>query len=520
MFVEIKIDNEDIKGKIYNISEQGFKVISDKSIPISRKIDYLITLPDKKYVQGKGRIIWILEKSIKEFCYGIIFIKWNEEYDADMFNEYLNNISSNKKIDERRDKFERRKNNLGTPEDKRKIERRLVKGVFRKCINSKIVHEFLSQEKICFFRELSTASADRIIINKKEMINLGSNNYLGLTTHPKVKEAAIKAIEKYGTGSGGVRILSGTLDLHNQLEYKLAKFKGGEDCVVYSTGYTTNIGTISGLLGKEDVVIIDEKAHASIIDGCNLSGAELLIFNHNDMIDLEKKLKKYGEEKNKLIITDGVFSMDGDIAELDKIYILAQEYNSAVMIDDAHATGVIGEKGKGTSEYFNLMGKIDIIGGTLSKALGSIGGFIAGNKKIIQYLKNTGSRSFLFTTSLPPSVSAGIITAIDVIENEPEIRKQLWANIAFMKDGMKKLGFNIRNTESAIIPIIVGENKKTFKMTEMLGEKGVFVSSVVYPAVKRNESRLRISIMATHTLADLEISLNALEKAGKKIGII
>ncbi|OGS46288.1 MAG: hypothetical protein A2539_02815 [Elusimicrobia bacterium RIFOXYD2_FULL_34_15] len=378
----------------------------------------------------------------------------------------------------------------------------------------------LMNENIYFYlREIQSRSGNRIIVKGKELRNFGSNNYLGLTSHPLITEAAIKAIEKYGVGSGGVRVLSGTMDLHNQLEKKLANIKSGEDCIIFSSGYNANVGVISCLINKDEYVIIDEKSHASIIDGCMLAKANMVVFRHNNMIDLEKKLQKIPANVSKIIMTDGVFSMDGDVAELDTIHSLSQKYKAATYIDDAHSTGVMGKNGKGTAEYFNLEGKIDLTIGTLSKALGGVGGFLVASKDIIHYLKHN-SRSFVFSTSLPPATCAALLKAVEIIETEPIWHQKLWQNINYVTKELRGLGFDIRKTESAIIPIIFKNDDSTYSITKELEEAGIFVSPVVYPAVRKNESRIRVSIMATHTENDLHYFLEKLTKISRKNKII
>ena len=309
------------------------------------------------------------------------------------------------------------------------------------------------------------------------------------------------------------------MQLHNLLEQKLAEFEGGEDCITYDMGYLANLGCIPVLVTKNDFVITDAKSHASIIDGCFLSGGTVLVYRHNDMQDLEKQLKKCKWKSNKLIVTDGVFSMDGDIARLDVIHNLAQEHNAAVMVDDAHAVGVLGENGKGTTEYFNLMGRIDIVMGTLSKALPGLGGFIVARKKIVDYLRSA-SRPFIFNLSLPPSIVAGVLAALEVIREEPKLRQNLWRNVRYLRENLQKLGYNTGNSEAAIIPVIIGNDMKTYQMVRMLEHLGVFVDAMVYPAVRKRESRLRLTPMATHSPDDLQKAIKALEKAGKELGLI
>ncbi|MDI6871946.1 MAG: aminotransferase class I/II-fold pyridoxal phosphate-dependent enzyme [Bacillota bacterium] len=354
----------------------------------------------------------------------------------------------------------------------------------------------------------------------REMVMMASNNYLGLTTHPKVVEAGIKAQEKYGAGSGSVSLLAGTLDLHRELEERLARFKGCEDAIVFPTGYSTNVGCVSGLLRKGDVAINDRLNHASLIDGCKLSGADIRTFRHNDMKSLGALLEKCDEEYNgKLIIVDGVFSMDGDIAPLPEILALARNHGARVMIDEAHATGVIGEHGRGTPEHWHLEGQIDLVAGTLSKGLGGIGGFVASTKEVVNYLRFFG-RSYMFSTSLPPAVSASLIAALEVIETEPELRQRLWDNIRYFTGRLRELGFDLGNAETAIVPVIVGDDTKVQLMCREMHQAGIFLNPVAYPAVPKRLARLRLSLMATHTKEDLDQTLDALERVGRKYGVI
>ena len=392
---------------------------------------------------------------------------------------------------------------------------------FKNEINSVIKKiEGLKRQNYYFYmRNLESFSGPRVKINGREMIMLGSNNYLGLTNHPKVKKAAIEAIKKYGTGSGGARLLSGTFRLHEELEKEIAKFKGTESAVVFNTGFMANVGSITSLVNKDSVVINDEKNHASIVNGSIFSKAKIRVFLHNDMKYLENILSSYPKSQDKLIIVDSVYSMDGDIANLPEIYKLSEKYKAMIMIDEAHALGVLGKTGRGVLEHFNMLGKIDIVMGTFSKAVGGLGGFIASTKDVTTYLKHV-SREFIFSTSLPPAVVAGNIAAIKVIQEEPHLLKELWRNIKHMKEGLKDLGYDTGNSESAIIPVLIRDEMKTYKMAQILDKAGIFVSPVVFPAVKELESRFRVTIMASHSLSDLDRALEAFRKAGKKSGAI
>lgn len=372
------------------------------------------------------------------------------------------------------------------------------------------------------FRELTViegAQGPRVKIGGKEVINLSSNNYLGLNTHPKLKEAALKAIEKYGVGSGAVRTIAGTLDIHKKSEERIAEFKKTEAVVLFQSGELANQGTIQSIMGKDDVIFSDEFNHASIIDGCRLSRAEIKVYPHKDMGVLENLLKEYKGTGKKLIVSDGVFSMDGDICPLPNIAELGEKYEAITMVDDAHASGVLGKNGRGTVDHFNLHGRIDIQMGTLSKAIGCMGGYIAGSKSLRDYLIHF-SRPFLFSTSHPPSVPASILAAIDVLENEPEILDTLWSNVNFFKGELKNLGFNTGISETPITPVIVGEASIAVKMSDRLLEEAIFGQSIGFPTVPRGKARIRTIVTAAHTKDDLSIALEKFEKVGKELAII
>ena len=354
----------------------------------------------------------------------------------------------------------------------------------------------------------------------REVINLSSNNYLGLTTHPKLKQKALEAIEKYGVGSGAVRTIAGTMTLHMALEEKIAQFKHVEASVVFQSGFTANAGTVQAILGKEDVIISDELNHASIIDGCRLSRAEIKVFPHKDMEACEKVLKEIENRPGrKLLITDGVFSMDGDIAPLPQLVELAEKYGCIMMIDDAHASGVLGRNGRGTVDHYNLHGRIDIQVGTLSKAIGALGGYVCATRDTIEFLYHR-ARPFLFSTSHPPSVAATCIAAFEVLEDEPERIEKLWANTRLFKEGLKKLGFNTGMSETPITPVIVGDAALAHEFSRELFAAGVFAQSVGFPTVPVGKARIRTIVTATHTEEELAHALEILETVGKKLGII
>lgn len=364
------------------------------------------------------------------------------------------------------------------------------------------------------------------LVDGRKVVNLSSNNYLGLTTHPKLKEAMIAATKKYGAGTGAVRPIIGTMDIHIELEEKLAKFKHTESSLVFVAGIAANRGTIQALLSSRTkgadaqfVVISDELNHASIIDGVRLTKAKRYIYKHRDMADLTRVLEEVKGAPRILIITDGVFSMDGDIAPLDKIAELAPKYNAMTMVDDAHGEGVLGKNGRGTIDHFNLHGKWDIDMGTLSKALGCLGGYIAGNRSLIEYLIHR-ARPFLFSTALPPGVTAACIAALEVLQEEPWRQEKLWENARFLKKGLQDLGYNTGRSETPITPAIIGDEAKTMEFSRKLYEEGVLGLGIVFPTVPRGSARIRTIVTATHTRKELEFALDKFKKVGKGLGII
>ncbi|MDK2933136.1 MAG: glycine C-acetyltransferase [Clostridiales bacterium] len=353
---------------------------------------------------------------------------------------------------------------------------------------------------------------------EREMIYMASNDYLNLTRHPRIIEAGRQALEKYGAGAGSVPLLGGTLDIHVQLEKRVAAFKGCESAIIYTNGFGSNCGSIAALLRENDVAILDLLVHASIIDGCR--GTHVEYFRHNNMNSLEKTLQKCKDKyRTKLVIVDGVYSMDGDISKLDEIVNIAHSYGAYVMVDEAHATGVIGKNGRGTPEHFNIEGKVDIVAGTFSKALGVVGGFVAAKKEIIEYL-HYYSRSYMFSTAQTPQTAASLIEAMNVIEDEPILREKLWDNIYYFKKNLIDLGFNIGNSETAIFPVIIGNDVKVREICREMHEAGIYVNPVQYPAVSRKLSRIRMSLMYNHTRQHLDRVLNVLEYLGKKYEII
>ena len=354
----------------------------------------------------------------------------------------------------------------------------------------------------------------------QEVINLSSNNYLGLTTHPKLKERAVRAVEEFGVGSGAVRTIAGTMALHMELEEKIATFKHVEASVVFQSGFTANAGTVQAILGREDVIVSDELNHASIIDGCRLSRAEIKVFPHKDVEACERILKEIQDRKcRKLLITDGVFSMDGDITPLPQLVELAEKYGCIMMIDDAHSSGVLGRSGRGTVDHFDLHGRVDIQVGTLSKAIGALGGYVCSHRETIEYLYQR-ARPFLFSTSHPPSVAAACIAAFEVLEEEPDLIKELWSNTEFFKEGLKKLGFNTGMSETPITPVIVGDAALAHQFSRELFQAGVFAQGIGYPTVPQGKARIRTIVTATHTQDELSQALEIMEKVAKRLMIL
>ena len=390
--------------------------------------------------------------------------------------------------------------------------------IFEKCCKFTAAKEIMDAGIYPYFRVIESAQDPEVIVDGKKMIMIGSNNYLGLTNHPRVKEAAIEALRKYGSGCAGSRFLNGTLDIHVNLEKKLARFMRKESALVFSTGFQTNLGVISAIAGKDDVILIDKMNHASIIDGCRLSFSEIKKYRHNDMEDLERLLQQYND-KGKLIIVDGVFSMEGDIADLPNIVKLARKYGARVMVDDAHGIGVLGRTGRGTAEHFGLEDEVDLIMGTYSKSLASIGGFIAASEEVIHYIKHF-ARALIFSASPPPASIASVSAAIDIIEEEPERRERLRRNTNKMLKGFKALGFDTGRSETPIIPLIVGDDQRAFLMAKMLHDKGIFANVAVSPAVPNGNALIRTSYMATHTDEQLDKVLQAFEEVGKALKII
>ncbi|WP_455497302.1 serine palmitoyltransferase [Coprobacter sp.] len=370
-----------------------------------------------------------------------------------------------------------------------------------------------------YFREIESDQDTEVIINGKKVLMFGSNSYLGLTNHPKIKEAAIAATKKYGTGCAGSRFLNGTLDIHVELEKRLARFVGKEEAIIYSTGFQVNLGVISCLTGREDYIIWDELDHASIIEGRRLSFSTQLKFKHNDMASLEKVLKSCPEDKVKLIVVDGVFSMEGDVANLPEIVRLAKMYNAAVYVDEAHGIGVFGKQGRGTCDHFGVAQDVDLIMGTFSKSFASLGGFVATDSVTANYLRHN-SRSYIFSASITPASTAAVSAALDIMESEPERMAHLWDMTHYALDGFRNMGCEIGHTSTPIIPLFIRDNNKTFRITRELFDEGVFVNPVVSPAVPSDSTLIRFSLMATHTKDQLDFALDKIQKCFKRYDLL
>ncbi|MDN3582877.1 serine palmitoyltransferase [Mucilaginibacter flavus] len=369
-----------------------------------------------------------------------------------------------------------------------------------------------------YFRPIESAQDTEVLIDNKRVLMFGSNSYLGLTNHPKIKEASKKAIDKYGTGCAGSRFLNGTLDIHIELENRLASLVGKEAAVLFSTGYQVNLGVLSCITGRNDYIILDEYDHACIIDGSRLSFSKVLKYAHNDMNDLQRKLALLPEEAVKVIAVDGIFSMEGDIVKLPEIVQLADQYGANIMVDDAHSLGVIGHKGAGTASHFGLTEHVDLIMGTFSKSLASLGGFIAADKDTVDYIKHRG-RSLMFSASMTPGSVGSVIAALDIMESEPERMQKLWDNTNYAMKLLLEEGFDLGPTESPILPIFVRDNEKTFLVTKQLQAAGIFVNPVVSPAVPSDSSLLRFSLMATHTFEQIEEAVEKLSRVFKEVGV-
>jgi len=390
--------------------------------------------------------------------------------------------------------------------------------ILDKCFNFTDARKAMAMGFYPYFREITSEQDTEVICNGKKMLMMGSNSYLGLTTHPKVKEAGIKAMQKYGSGCAGSRFLNGTLDIHLELERELARLVGKEAALAYPTGYQANVGCIAAIVAKNEYIVTDKFDHASIIDGCKLSDGIMLRYNHNDMASLERVLQKI-DGKAALIVVDGIFSMEGDIADLPAISALAEKYGANLMVDEAHSLGVLGDKGAGAAAHFGLTSKTDFIMGTFSKSLASVGGFIAADEPLIHYLKHK-SRALIFSASLPPASTASVLAALQIMIEEPERIAKLWENTHYMMAEFTAMGYDTGTSCTPVIPLHVGDMMTAFHMWAQLGEEGVFINPVIPPAVPPNCCLIRTSFMATHTKAQLDLALEKFHKIGKKLGVI
>ena len=391
--------------------------------------------------------------------------------------------------------------------------------VFQKCFDFKDADAVRATGLYPYFRMIASGQDPVVTMDGQRVIMLGSNNYLGLTNHPEIKKAAASALETYGSGTAGSRFLNGTLDIHVELEEKLARFMGRDAALTFSTGYQVNLGVISGLIDRNDVVILDNLDHACIIDGARLSFGRVLKYKHNDMDALEERLRSVENNRSMMIVVDGVFSMEGDLADLPRIVELKNKFNARLMVDDAHGIGVMGEHGRGTTEHFGIENEADLVMGTFSKSLATVGGFVVGDAKIIDFIKHN-SRSLMFSAAPPPASVASVIKALEIIEREPDRRQRLWDHTDYMKREFTTMGFDTGNSESPVIPLVVGEDMAAFKMTYRLQEEGVFANPVVSPGVPEGRALMRTSYMATHTREHLDRALEVFRKVGRELGII
>ncbi len=368
-------------------------------------------------------------------------------------------------------------------------------------------------------RVLDGEQAARATVDGRSVVNLSSNNYLGLTTHARLRERAREALDRFGVGTGSVRTIAGTMAMHMELERRLAEFKGTDAVVVFQSGFTANAGTVAAILTRDDVVVSDELNHASIIDGCRLSRATIKVFPHRDVDAARRILRELPVAQRKLLITDGVFSMDGDLGPLPALCDAAEEFGAIMMVDDAHASGVFGRNGRGTIDHFGVHGRVDVQVGTLSKAIGALGGYVAGSRDLIEFLHHR-ARPFLFSTSHPPAVTAACLAAIDVLLEEPQLIDRLWENTRFFKEGLTRLGFDTGASESPITPVIVGEGARAMALSDRLFELGVFAQGIAFPTVARDRARVRTIVTATHTKEALQFALDAFAQAGRQLGIV
>jgi 8-amino-7-oxononanoate synthase len=391
--------------------------------------------------------------------------------------------------------------------------------LFEKCHRYDVADRVRNAGVYSFFRVIESAQEPEVVCDGRRMVMLGSNNYLGLTNDPRVKEAAIDAVRKYGSGCAGSRFLNGTLDLHVRLEERLARFMRKEAAVTFATGYQVNLGAISCLVGKGDVVYLDKQDHACIIDGARLAFGEVRKFKHNDARDLARQMRNDTAARGRMIVVDGVFSMEGDIAPLPEIVAAAREFDAAVMVDDAHGIGVLGATGRGTAEHYGLEDEVDLVMGTFSKSMASVGGFIAGDETVIDYIKHR-ARTLIFSAAPPPASVAAALATVEIMEREPERRTRLWENARFFAEGLRSLGLDTAGSETPVVPVVVGEDDAALAMVQRLHEEGVFVNCVLSPATPPGRALIRTSLMATHTREHLTRALEAIGKVGRELGLV
>ena len=391
--------------------------------------------------------------------------------------------------------------------------------IFDKCYKFTRAEEAQEQGVYPYFTPIQEVNGNKVLVNGKEMIMVGSNNYLGLLDHPKVIQAAKDAVDRYGVATCGSRFLNGTLDIHVELEERLAKYMKTEAALTFSTGFQTNQGIISTIIGRGDAVITDRMDHASIIDACRLSYGEIYKYKHNNMEDLERLLSSLDDKVNKMIVVDGVFSMEGDLTDLPGVVKLAKKYKAQLMVDDAHGIGVMGENGRGTAEHFGVEEDVDLVMGTFSKAFASLGGFVVGDKKVISYIKHH-ARALIFSASITPASVATVLATLDIFEKEPERRKRLWEITTKMRNGFQAMGYDTGPTETPVIPVIIGDDERAFMLWKMLREFGIFTNPVVYPAVPHGQALIRTSYSASHTDEELDTVLASFEKCGKMLGVL
>jgi 8-amino-7-oxononanoate synthase len=394
-----------------------------------------------------------------------------------------------------------------------------VVDVFQKCFDFKDADQVRALGLYPYFRMIASGQDPVVSMDGRRVIMLGSNNYLGLTNHPEIKEAATRALAAYGTGTAGSRFLNGTLDIHVELEERLASFMERDAALCFSTGFQVNLGVISSLIGRRDTVVLDNLDHACILDGARLSYGRVLKYAHNDMAALEERLRSIDDDSAAMIVVDGVFSMEGDLADLPAIAGLSSRYGARLMVDDAHGIGVMGARGRGTAEHFGLDGQVDLVMGTFSKSLAAVGGFVVGERAVIDWIKHK-ARSLIFSAAPPPASVASVIKALEIMEREPDRRQRLWENTDYMKREFGTLGFDTGESASPVIPLVVGEDLASFRMTLRLQEEGVFVNPVVSPAVPPGRAMIRTSYMATHTRDHLDRALEAIARVGRELGVI